>query len=112
MSARLKSQLPLLKVIQGASPKLRKTLLENLNKETLRCLCDCCHNILSGNIPLNPSQRKQLFRHRSTLRKLGTKGLSLRSKKRILVQKGGFVSALLTPLLGVAATLLAAWIQR
>ncbi len=97
----------LLKVISTASPKLRKAILQNLPTDTIRCICDCAHNVLRGNVKLSPKQKKALLKHKKALRDLASKRGSLANKKRVLVQKGGLVSAVLGPLLAVAASLLA-----
>ncbi len=111
MSNRLKRHIHLLHVLHNAKPQLRKAILEKIDNDAVRCLCECCHNLLNGFVDLKTEQRKQLIPHRSTLRKLGSKGLSLKNKKKLLVQKGGFLSALIGPLLAVAATLLSQWTQ-
>ncbi len=106
MTTRLKKHINLLKLLHKANPKLRKAILQNIDNDALRCLSDCAHNILNGNLPVTPTQLKQLKRHKSTIRNLASKKVALK-KKRELIQSGGFVSALLTPLLALAVSLLA-----
>ncbi len=68
--------------------------------------------MLKGNLHLTDGDKKRLVHHRATLRQLASKGVSLKNKKHLLIQKGGLVSALIAPLLGVAASLIAEWIQQ
>ena len=111
MTARLKKHLEFLKVLQKSKGKLRKNLLKDIDNDVLKCLCDCAHNTLCGNLPLSSVHFKQLKKHKNKLRVLASKKVSLKKKKH-LVQSGGFISALLAPLLTVAATLLAeSWKQ-
>ncbi len=102
----------MLQVLHNATPQLRKAIIHNLSKEALYCICDCCYNLLKGNLQLSAKDKKRLVPHRGTLRQLASKGVSLKNKKHLLIQKGGLVSALIAPLLGVAASLIAEWIQQ
>ncbi len=107
MAARLRKNIDLLKVLSKAKPKLRQAILKNLDSDTVRCICECAHNVLNGNLKLTPKQRKDLLKHRKALRQLASKSGSLTTKKQVIVQKGGLVGAILGPLLAVAASLLA-----
>ncbi len=104
--ARLKKHLDLLKVLHKAKPKLRRAILENVDRDVILCICDCAYNLLSGNLPLDPAHVKRLKRHKTVVRKLGSKQVPLEEKTE-LIQSGGFLAALLTPLLTLAVSLLA-----
>ena len=69
------------------------------------CVSECAKNIIKGNVPLNPAQLRRLRRERSNVRVLALKKTSLKKKRRVL-QKGGFLGALLPPVLGVLGSLL------
>jgi len=69
------------------------------------CVSECAKNIIKGNVPLNPAQLQRLRRDRSNVRVLASKKTSLKKKRRVL-QKGGFLGALLPPVLGVLGSLL------
>jgi len=70
----------------------------------LDCVSECAKNVIKGNVPLTARQKEKLRRSRKDLRALSVKKTALRRKRRIL-QKGGFLGALL-PLLGVLSSLL------
>jgi len=53
---------------------------------------------LRGNVPLTSKQTTKLRRNKKNLRSLATKKTSLKKKRQIL-QKGGFLAALLPPVL-------------
>ena len=112
MSTRLKKNIGLLNQVYKARPKLRKAIIQNANKDTIQCLCECCYNILNGNIPLSPQQVKRLKRYSRELRFLGSKQGSVKQKQELLAQKGGLVVSVLAPLLATAATLLAEWMVK
>ena len=111
-TTRLKKNLGLLNQLYKAKPKLRKAVLECADKDTIHCLCECCYNILNGNIPLSPQHKKALSRYRKDIRFLGSKSGAVKKKQQLLAQKGGLVSAVLAPLLAVAASLLAEWMAK
>lgn len=105
MSARIKRNLPLLKVLCGTKPALIKAVLKGASPDLISALCECSLNILKGNVHLTPAQKKQLPQYKQSLRTLARKGTSVKRRKQIL-QKGGFVGALLKPVLGVLGGLL------
>jgi hypothetical protein len=60
---------------------------------------------VNGNVKITKAQRKKLARHAQVLRTLSTRKTPINKKKKILIQKGGFLPALLAPVLGLAASL-------
>lgn len=111
MAKRLKNNLDELKVLKKAKPALRKSILKTADKDLICCLSECCHNILNGNVQLSPDNKKCLKRHRKHLRHLASKRVSLKKKRNLLVQQGGFLPALLAPILGVAASLISSLVR-
>ena len=100
MSACVKRQGDLLKVLGSAKPPAVKALIKSASPELVRTLCECCHNVLKGNVNITSAQKRRLRRHKTSLRTLTRKKLSLKRRKQIL-QKGGFIGALLSPILSV-----------
>jgi len=105
MSALVKKYLLVLKRIAKLGDKAKKDFVRKCDKEFLDCVSDCAKNVIKGNIPLSVRQKERLCRSRNDLRALSVKKTALRRKRRIL-QKGGFLDALLTPVLGVLSSLL------
>ena len=105
MSSRVKKYLPVLKRINKLGNKAKRDFVRKCDREFLECISECAKNVLKGNVPLNDRQKTKLRRSRNDLRVLSVKKTSLRKKRRIL-QKGGFLTALLPPILGVLANLL------
>ncbi len=85
--------------LNAASAATCKAIIKTADKGLVNCLCEVCLNVLKGNVPVTTVQKRKLSRHKADLRRLIKKNLSLNSKKRIL-QKGGFLGALLGPLVG------------
>jgi hypothetical protein len=111
MSEQLKRNAELLKIIFQSKPKQRKAILQSVDKEVINTICEFIENLIKGHIHLSPTQWQRLRRYSSTLHQLGTKKNSLKNRKEILIQKGGFFPALLAPLLGFAGTLLSGLIK-
>ena len=106
MSARLKKNLPLLKWLSEAKPKASKAVLKAVDKDVMNTISECCVNVLRGNVPLSQQQKRKLFKHRQALRLLAGRKKVSDKRKRALVQGGGFLGALLGPIIGVLGHLL------
>ena len=103
MSKRLRTNQPFLHLLARSSAKRRKSLLKQATKDELATLFEICLNILRGNIPLNSYMHKKLKKEQKTLRTLADKKISLKRKKKVVNQKGGFLGAVA----GLALPLLA-----
>lgn len=106
MSKRLQKYHVHLKLLKEASAIMRKEILKNCNKYLLCCLCECARNVLKGNVPVTEAQKSKLGRFKKKLREFASKKTRA-AVKRKLVQTGGFIGALLTPVLSFLGTLLA-----
>ena len=105
MSHSVKKHGDFLKVLAKCNPKQRKALLQHISPDLLKCLCECCLNVLKGNVSLSTSQKRQLSRHRRVLRSLADRKTPNKRKKQLLLQKGGFLPALLGPIISTLAGL-------
>ena len=86
-----------------ASPKFRKKIIQEAPAELVNCISECCQNVLKGNVPLSSAQKQKLHSKRQQLRLLANKKVSVKKKKIILNQKGGFFPLIaLAPLLAKA----------
>ena len=94
---RLRKNGPTLQLLQNASTPSRKRIIDKASPELIRCLCDCAHNILQGNVTLSRHYKQKLRQHKTKLRKLANRKVALKTKKQ-LVQSGGFLPLLLSAL--------------
>jgi len=65
---------------------------------------------IKGRVPIQLKHLKCLTRHKQALRKLALKGTSLTDRKKIL-QRGGFLGALFTPLISSLASLVGGYLS-
>ena len=105
MSQRTRKYLPMLKKICKMGDKARRDFVRKCDKEFLYCISECAKNVIKGNVPLSESQKTALRRKKNDLRALSVKKTSLRNRRKI-IQKGGFLTALLPPVLTVLGSLL------
>ena len=75
--------------------KRRKILLDAANSNEIRSIAECALNLLKNRINLNTGQKRKFKRHKETLRHVAKKSVSVKRKRRILQQKGGFLTTLL-----------------
>ena len=106
MSKRLQDNQPFLQLLARSSAKRRKALVKQATKEELAALFEICFNILRGNLPLSTHMHKKLERERQTLRTLADKKISLKRKKKVINQKGGFLGTVASIALPLLASLI------
>ena len=102
---KLKKTFEKVRILSLATPQARKQLVHEGNRELIDCVSECCANILKGNVPLTPKQKSILCKHKSKLRTVAQKKVSLKKKKEI-IQKGGFLGAILGPVASILGSLL------
>lgn len=81
-----------------AKSHTRRRTISDASHDLIMALVDAARSLLKGHLSLTPRQLSAAKRHRRSLEKLAKQGTSLREKKRTL-QTGGFIGALLGPLL-------------
>ena len=106
MSQTLKRNAAFLKLLHKAGPELRKSILRTrCTSDFVKCISECCRNVLKGNVPLTNTQSTTLRRKKKILRALALKKTSQKNKKR-LIQNGGFLGFLLGPIVSILSNLL------
>lgn len=104
---RLKSQLHFLHVLKDAKPQARRALLASADDELVKAIVECAINTLNGNHKLNKDEKSKLKKYKNRLRALVNPKISFKSKRKLLVQKGGFIVPLLASVLsGVIGALI------
>ena len=92
------SKLALVTVLKKCSPEHRIRMINYLNKDGIQVLSEVFFNTLF-NAPLTPSQkgkiRKKYSKDKKILKQIAKKSGSLKFKRRLLRQTGGFMGPLL-----------------
>lgn len=105
----IQSQFDLIKVL--AKPKYRKAILLHADKKLINAVCEIVYNVLKNNINISDKEKAQLVKNRHFLRKLCEKS-SFSHKKKILVQKGGFLQYLIPAVIGGIAQIISSVISK
>jgi hypothetical protein len=104
MSERLRDIHKELIKLKKLGPSGRKKFFKSCNKDCVVKICECIKNLLNSNLKIKSPHLKKLSRHKHTLRSLALKKTSFVQRKRLL-QKGGFLAALLPALIPAVASL-------
>ena len=107
---RLRKNGPTLRLLQKAPTPLQNRILNKASSEIIRCLCDCAHNVLEGNVEISRHHKQKLKPHKTKLQKLADRKVALKTKQKI-IQKGGFLSILLSALAPVISGVLGSLIK-
>lgn len=91
--------------------KLRNSIISNADKETIFSICECILNVMNGNIKLSEDDYKKLKPYRHTFKRLLNKS-NLKTKKKILIQKGGFLQFLLPAAITAIGSIISAIIKK
>ena len=105
------SERDLLKALSKCKSKYRKSILTIADKPLIKAICECVYNVLLGNINLTDTNKQKLKKHKHILRKLIDKS-SLKEKKKILIQKGGFLQFIIPAVITGLASIISSAISK
>lgn len=80
-------------LLTKSKPGAAKKILKNANRDLIKAISEIALNMLNGVVPLTSGKKKQMHRHKNSMR-LITRRLNLGAKRKI-VQRGGFIGSLL-----------------
>lgn len=104
---RLKVHKHSLHILRKCKSCLRKKIIQSGSNDLIKCLCEICENVLNGNVPISKNCKIRLQKHKKTLRNIVLPKVKLQTKRKIFMQKGGFLPTLLTTILtGIVGKLL------
>lgn len=112
MSKRLEIACAFIKSLANSSLARRKFLLRHATTAELKGLCEICMNLKRGRIPLDSNTFKSFKRQRKTITALANKRVSLKKKKELVNQKGGFIGKLAIFALPLLTDIIARQIQK
>ena len=83
-------------------PQTLRVAVKRSPDSVVKGICNCALNAQKGDIRLNPHQKKILAKHRREIQTLSESGTSIKKKRSVLNQKGGFtfLPLLLSTVLG------------
>ena len=104
--SKVNQHLPFLCTCFKSSGKQRKDMIAHANKGQMEAISEIVLNLLKGNMLIPTPSFKRLKPHKSKLLYLTRKKPSLKKKKQVLNQKGGFLPAFASLIAPLAIDLL------
>lgn len=92
---RLKINRHILHLLKNSKPKFQRVIIKHCEPDVIKTICEISLNILNGNCKLNKKTKNQLKRYKRELRSLICYKKSINNKRKIIVQKGGFLPTLI-----------------
>lgn len=99
MSQRLKRHKDVLNIMSKAKSGTNRDIINQASPDLINCFSEICMNTLKGRVNMSKKQLQKLRRYKKQVRDLASKSKPIKNKKKSL-QKGGFIAALLAPLIG------------
>lgn len=97
---------------KSKSRKRRNALIELADRGEILAIAECIHNILRGNVRLPTACARRMRRHKNDMRMLAKKTGSIKSKKKLLKQRGGFLPAILPIAVSLLGSVLPAILKK
>ena len=92
-----------LSYLKSISPRRQKLIIKGADRPILEALSEICLNLIKKNVKLTPTQINRLKPHEEKIYQLSLKRHSASKKKKIL-QTGGFLSTILSIVLPAVLT--------
>ena len=103
----MRQYMPTLRRIVRMRENERQAYLNDCDERIIECFSECAGNILKNNVPLKPKQFDCLKRQKKNVRALAKKNTSLKEKRCIVRQRGGFLSTLILPVITALGSIMA-----
>lgn len=73
--------------LSNSPQKFRRNIIVHAPNELINSICECCKNVLKGNVSMSNGHTSQLKAHSKHIRKLADHKISIKQKKKILNNK-------------------------
>lgn len=87
-------------------PKSRKSLIKGASQDQIKSLCEATLNVVKKNVSIPAHAKHALCKHKSIIKRIAFKKEPIAKKKKLLIQKGGFLPVILNTILPLLATAL------
>jgi hypothetical protein len=94
------------------NPKQKEKLIKEAQACVINAISEIAKNCLLGNIPLTSCSYKQLAKYQKVLRAISKKSASIKRRKDLIIQNGGFLSLLIPPALSLIASVVGNLINK
>jgi len=96
----------LLAALYHLNKNQRTTFLRSADEKLIRCICECVFNTLKGNVSLERREKNRLTKYKKALRHVVAKRGNWKDRRKLLVQRGGFLPYIIGPILSTLLSLI------
>ena len=89
----------------------QRDLIRRAKGPLINKICECILNIINGQIKLSKEDFEKLKPYKNLFRKLLTKNTKIKEKKRLIIQKGGFLQILIPAIISGLASIISSAIS-
>lgn len=89
-----------------ADKSRRRNLLKGASKDEIDSLCEATLNVVKQNVDIPVSTKEEICKHKRTICKVLKQKGNTTSRKRLLIQKGGFLPIIINTILPLLASAL------
>lgn len=104
-SQRIKRNRAVLEMLNKLSHNVTRNIIPHLTRDTILALVECAKNIISQNVKISDSQLAYMRRNEKEVKEFVKAKTGTTRRKKIL-QKGGFLGAILGPIANILGGLL------
>ena len=100
------------KFVDIMTPKQRKSFFQSANQKQMRLLETACLNLAKNHDGLTKEQVATLHNYKRGIKIMASKGFSIKEKRKVALQKGGLLPAIIPIIASLAGSLIPALIQK
>lgn len=95
----------MLYALQTPNCKMRSAILKNCDDKLIHSICEMIQNVMIGNVPLDKKKLTHLKKYKKEMRLIKSyndKKKPIGLKRKLLVQRGGFIPNIIAAILSSA----------
>ena len=96
----------------NANDKVKRNFIKSLSNKDIKVLCIIIFNVLHNKIPINTDDKNKLIKFRKVLHKFCRSSHTLKKRKTILQQSGGYLNILIPAAITGLSILVSSLISR
>lgn len=101
ITSNLRKNAHMLLALFKGNHRIQRVVLKAADDSLVQSVCECALNVVKNdNVKVTPTQKRRLKRFMKELRKL-TYSKTSKTQKRKIIQTGGFLPAVIGPLVGL-----------
>ncbi len=99
-------------LLSNCEKKIRDAVLNKCSKERILSIVECILNVINGNIQIDPESYEKLKPFNKIFKKILDKKNNFKIKRKLIVQKGGFLQFLIPAIVSGIATIISSSVSK